>query len=181
MFKNYLKIALRNILKYKVHSVINILGFSIALAVVFLLSLYVYTEISADKFHKNYVSIYRLQKSESAGLAPQFADIILDNFPEVEKVTRIISAPRIVLNYNKPLYVNNIISVDDNFFDIFTFKAITGDIKTALKEPASIVLIKREANRLFGDENPIGKTVQFNSKQLLTVKHRFSQLPHTTK
>ena len=177
MFKNHLIIAFRNIFKYKVHSVINILGFSIALAVVFLLSLYVYTEISADKFHKNYGNIYRLQKSESAGLAPQFADILSENFPEVEKVTRIISAPRIVLNYNKPLYVNNIISVDNTFFDIFTFKAIAGDIKTALKEPASIVLIEREAKRLFGDENPIGKTVQFNSKQLLTVKAVIENIP----
>ena len=135
MLKNYLKIAFRNILKYKVHSVINILGFSITLAVVFLLSLYINTEISADKLHKNYRSIYRLQKSESEGLAPQFADIILENFTEVEKVTRIISAPRIILNYNKPLYINNIISVDNTFFDIFAFKAITGDIKTASAVP----------------------------------------------
>lgn len=177
MFRNYLKITFKNILKYKVHSAINIFGFSMALSVVILLFLYVSIEINADKFHKNYDNIYRLQRTTGAGLSPQFADIILENFPEIEKVTRITSAPRIVLNYNKPLYVNNIISVDNTFFDIFTFKVITGDIKTALQEPASIVLIEREANRLFGDENPIGKTVQLNSKQLLTVKAVIENIP----
>lgn len=177
MFRNYLKITFKNILKYKVHSAINIFGFSMALSVVILLFLYVSIEINADKFHKNYDNIYRLQRTTGAGLSPQFADIILENFPEIEKVTRITSAPRIVLNYNKPLYVNNIISVDNTFFDIFTFKVITGDIKTALQESASIVLIEREANRLFGDENPIGKTVQLNSKQLLTVKAVIENIP----
>ncbi|MBN2091043.1 ABC transporter permease [candidate division KSB1 bacterium] len=181
MFKSYLTIAVRNISRFKAHSAINILGLSMSLAVVLLLFFHVKTEISADRFHKNYLHIYRFQEENRANLSPQFKEIIQENFPEIEKVTRILSGfSQVILEYNQPLYVKKIYFTDTSFFDIFTCEVVAGDLKTALNEPASLVLIDREATRLFGNEHPIGKIVKLNKEHLLKITAVIKPLPENS-
>jgi putative ABC transport system permease protein len=186
MIRNYFIIAIRNISKYKVHSLINIAGLATALSVVIMLFLYVDNEISADKYHQNYRNIYRLQQRDGAGLPAQFADIMRESIPEVEKVTRIRSGiGNIIVKYGEPLYVEKIIFADTSFFEIFTYEPLLGDLKTALSEPASIVLIEQEARRLFGNENPIGKTVTLNAQpshaeHLMTVTAAIKDIPQNS-
>ncbi|HPG39593.1 MAG TPA: ABC transporter permease [bacterium] len=178
MFVNYIKIAFRNIMRDKSHSIINILGLSLSLAVILLLFFYVRTEVTADRFHKNYRDIYRFQETDRANLSPQFYQIMQENCPELELVTRIASGyRRVVLDYNQPLYVSDVFFTDTTFFNIFTCEVIAGDLATALTEPASLVLTDREAGRLFGAENPVGKVVKLNNEHLLTVTAVIKKLP----
>jgi putative ABC transport system permease protein len=178
MLKNYFRIAIRNILKYKTNSAINILGFAISLSVVILIFLYVINECSADKFHKNYNTIYRFQRKESANISPKYAETLDSAFPEVEKVTRITASYRsVVLKNVKSEYVENIYFADNNFFDIFTYKSIGGDLHTALNVSNSVVLTETEAKKLFGNENSIGKILTLNDKHVLTVTAVIKDIP----
>ena len=131
MFKNYFKIALRNLRKHKTFSIINIAGLSISLAIVILIALFAEMELSMNKFHKNYNYIYKVGN----GMIPApIADIIKLNLPEIKKVARIESfrTTSVTMKYGKKvLTVKNLIFSDQDFFDIFTFPKISGNIKTA--------------------------------------------------
>ena len=170
MFKNYLLIAIRNIKRHKAFSFINIAGFSISLAVVIVISLYAQMEFSTNKFHKNYDRIYKVGQARTS--AP-IADVIKLNIPEIKHVTRIdnFSSESVALKYgDNPMIVKNLIYADPDFFDIFSFPSVMGNLKTALNEPMSLVLTENEAKRIFGNQNPINKTVKMKNEFVLTVK-----------
>jgi putative ABC transport system permease protein len=178
MLKNYFKITIRNIINNKTYSVINILGFAISLSVVILLFLYVIDEFSTDKFHKNYNNIYRFQRKESANISPKYAEILAGAFPEVEKVTRITASYNSVIFKNvKAEYVENIYFADNNFFDVFTYESLRGDLHTALKVPNSVVLTESAAKKLFINEYPIGKILTLNNKLVVTVTAVIKDIP----
>jgi putative ABC transport system permease protein len=169
MLKSYLIIAFRNLKKYKVFSFINIAGLSISLAVVLLIAAFAQMELSVDKFHANYERICKI----GFGTVPApIADIIKLNLPEIKKVTRVdsFSSTSVTIKYdNKVLTVKNLIYSEPDFFDIFSFKALEGNIK-ALSDPMTIVLTRTEAKRIFGNTSPIGKVVKMDNKFDLTVK-----------
>ena len=180
MIKNYFKIALRNLRKHKTFSIINIAGLSISLAIVILIALFAEMELSMNKFHKNYNYIYKVGN----GMIPApIADIIKLNLPEIKKVARIESfrTTSVTMKYGKKvLTVKNLIFSDQDFFDIFTFPKISGNIKTALKDPMSLVLTESEAIRFFGNEDPINKIVKLDNEFDLTVKAVIKDIPENS-
>ncbi|HVO74626.1 MAG TPA: FtsX-like permease family protein [Ignavibacteriaceae bacterium] len=180
MFKSYLTIALRNIRRFKVFSVINIAGLSFSLAVVILIAAFMQNELSIDKFHANYSKIYKISK----GTTPvQIGEIIKSKIPEIKSLARvdIISSPSVTIKYNeKILSFQNAIYTEPDFFNIFSFKPLQGDIKSALETPLSIILIKSEARRIFGDENPLGKSIKVNNEFELTVKAVIEDIPQNS-
>jgi len=173
MFGNYVKVALRNIKRQKTHSVINIAGLSIAMAVCILLLLFVRYELSFDKYHEKKDRIYRiLWEIESDGepftmaLTPlPLTPALKSDFPEVTHSTRISRQGNRLLTVGDKKFYENMIYADADLFDIFSFPLLKGDPKTALVEPYSIVINRKLANKYFGNDNPIGKTVTIGNSQ----------------
>ena len=163
MLKNYLKIALRNLLKYKGYSLINILGLAIGMACCMVILLYVRHELSFDAFHSKADRLYRLNKIASSqdGSSEHHAissgamgPAMASSYPEVEQSLRVLPWFDDVLMTvgEKTLKVPSVVFADSNFFDVFDFKLLHGNPKTALAKPLSIVLSQETAARFFGEQ-----------------------------
>ena len=177
MIRNYFKIAFRNLARNKAFSFINIFGLAVGLATCMLIMLYIFSELGYDQHNKDAASIYRVgakagqlgsvkEKPWAATSAPTAWGLKSD-MPEVEQVTRLLKFPgleKLLLKYehdkeSKQFYETNGYYVDSTFFGIFTYDFKYGNIKTALNEPNSIVLSEKVADKLFANENPIGKSI----------------------
>lgn len=171
MIKNYLKIAWRNIKKNKLFSFINILGLSIGIALCFIIMLYVQDELSYDRFNKNADNIARVVfhaninggKIDESVTMPPVAQTMKKDFPEVRDATRIWSFGTPKITYNNTVYKDDRFAlIDPNFFSIFTLPMIKGNPQTALAQPGDVVLTQETAEKYFGKEEPIGKTIEVN-------------------
>ncbi len=173
MFKNYLKIAFRNLLNQKFYSAIKIFGLSIGISACVLVALYVKQDLSYDNYHKNAAQIYRVgicskvenktfYKAQSPALLGQTLKSI---YPEVKNYTRIYFSGRSLLSTgNKKNFEDRIVYADSTFFEIFTYEALVGDNASFLKNANSIVLTESMARKYFGNENPLGKLVEIDGK-----------------
>jgi len=187
MFRNYLKIAFRNLLKYKSFSFINISGVAIGLACFLLLAIYVKDELSYDRFNTNADRIYRLSrtflsKDGTASLrlghaAPPFGPLIKQDFPEVEQVVRLLETGGLVRYGEHVFNEENMFAAEPNLFKVFTFKVLNGNPDKALENPFSIMFSRPMAEKYFGKENPMGKTVRFDDQLDYTVTGVFEPLP----
>lgn len=180
MFTNYLKIAWRNLAKNKVFSFINIFGLSVGLTCCILISLYIYHEISYDKYHVNAGKAFRLGtvfidqgvSEPGANSSAPLGRMLQQEFPEVESSARILNLFRddktlFQLNENndklKSFYETKGFLADSNFFQILTYRFKEGDAKTALLQPNSVVINEEIAHKLFGNESAINKIVWIRS------------------
>ena len=169
MFKNYLKIAWRNLLKNKGYSMINIGGLAIGLACVLLISIYISNELSFDSYHDKKDRIYRVvhQRNEADptdtwiwGNAP-VGPALKSDFPEIIEKVQFSGISDILLEYKDRAYQESeCFYVDATVFDIFSWPLISGNPKTALEAPYSIVLTETMAKKYFGNEDPLGKTLE---------------------
>jgi len=175
MFRNYLNITYRNILRKKVFSLINILGLSIGISIFILIILFVRNEHSYDRFHENYDRIYRLimgnphDKTSYAGTPAPLGPAMLNNFPEVIDYVRMTRTGGVIKYKDKTFHEKSIFMVDSSIFDVFTFPLIKGDSKNALKDYNSIILTKSMANKYFDDENPIGEMLNLDNEDFLVT------------
>ncbi|WP_254412402.1 ABC transporter permease [Dyadobacter diqingensis] len=187
MIRNYIKIAFRNLLKHKSFSFINIIGVAIGLACFLLLTIYVKDELSYDRHNANADRIYRLSRTflskdgtESLRLghaAPPFGPLIKQDFPQVEEVTRMLETDAIV-RYGEHLFnEENLYAADANLFKVFTFDVIRGNPASALVNPFSIMFSRPMAEKYFGQENPLGKTVRLDNLLDYTVTGVYEPLP----
>jgi len=170
MFKNYFITSTRSLLRSKGFSMINIIGLAVGLATFSLISMYVYHELSFDRYHKNADRIFRivenlrtenellLQSTSSPPMGPR----LLKDFPEVENYVRFHKSRLLAQRNNISFYEPNCYLADSTVFDIFSFNLIKGDKKTALREPFSIVLTESMAKKYFGDEDPVGQTIKMD-------------------
>ena len=172
MFKNYFKIAWRNLLKNKAFSIINIFGLAIGIAVCLVIMLFIYDELSYDKFNKKADHIVRVTfggklsgevMKEAVVMAP-VAKTLLHDYPEVQEATRLQKNDPTKISYKDKTFDNEITAaVDSNFFDVFTIPFLEGNPKTALVEPNTIVITRETASKYFGDEDPMGKILTFKN------------------
>jgi putative ABC transport system permease protein len=175
MLKNYFKIAFRNFLHHKAHTLINLFGLSIGMACTVLILFYVNYEMSYDEFHVNKKNLYRVNKVayqngelnyKSAFSFSGQGQVMKNEIPEVVDYVRLLHSSG-VIKYNGP--GNNLASfrekdiyyADANFFKLFSYRLIKGEINYVLSKPNSIIFSKSEAKKFFGAENPIGKTVKY--------------------
>jgi len=166
MLRNYYKVAIRNILKYKLFSAINILGMTIGITSCLMIILYVSNELSYDRFHVDADRIFQVglhgkiggQDIRVANTCPPMAEALVNDIPEVEASTRIAEffGSPVVRNGEKIFTEEKVYLVDSNFFEFFSYRLREGDIKTVLKEPNTVVLTERMVTKYFGSENPIG-------------------------
>ncbi len=187
MFSNYLKIAYRNFLRYKSYSFINISGLTVGMTCCFLILIYVQHELQYDKFHEHSERIHRVVMSRT-DLDKSFATIsmpigpaLVSDFPEVEAATRLfprhavieVAVPGAQAEANQ-LREKDFYFVDSTIFDVFTFKFLRGDARTALLQPNSVVITDRTAEKYFGskwaqDASITGKTFLMEGKHPLKV------------
>ena len=171
MIKNYFKVAFRNLFKQKGLSLINILGLSIGLACFSLFLLYAINELTYDRFHQNSDNIFRVYRwteaiagreaSADAHLPMPLGPAMQDAFPDVEEVVRFRSAwGEDFVRSNGQIQREGITFADPNVLDVFTFPVVYGPEKGALEDLQAIVLTQSTAIRLFGEENPTGKTLE---------------------
>lgn len=174
MITNYLKTALRIMLRQKGYSLINIIGLSVGIAATLLILIYVSNELSYDRFHQSADRIHRitfmakLQGTEvhGANTAAPIAEAMQREIPEVEEAVRFGQWRTMPMSYDhKNFTEQNFLVADSNFFKFFSFSLIQGDPNTALKGPDKIVITEEVARRYFGDENPIGKIMLRGSER----------------
>ena len=177
MIKNYFKIALRNLQRNKAFSFINIFGLAIGLATCTLIMLYIFSEMGFDEHNKDADRIFRIatkagqlgnvkDKPWAATSAP-IAWGLKEDMPEVEQSTRLLKFPnldKMILKYehgsdNRQFYETNGYYVDSNFFQIFTYSLKYGNALTSLNEPNSIVISEEVSQKMFGNQNPLGKSI----------------------
>jgi putative ABC transport system permease protein len=175
MFKNYLKIALRNVKNDKIYSFINITGLAVGMVCFILISLYVRYELTYDKYHNNADAIYRViieipYSNSSDGVniwncTPFPLKAAIENdFPEVLSATRVYGNPGTVKFKDQIYQEQNLFLVDPEFLEIFSFPLSKGDPETALNDPASVLLTEQTAVKYFGREDPIGKVMLINNE-----------------
>jgi putative ABC transport system permease protein len=172
MLKNHFKIALRTLWRHKAFSAINIFGLAIGMATCLIILLSVQYELSYDRFHDKAGRIVRVvfrgvvqgEGMNEAHVMPPTAQALLADFPEVLEATRLRSygMPR-VTHGDKSFREDDFAFVDANFFKVFTLPFLQGDPQTALLQPNTVVISREVAQKFFGDEDPIGKVLNFKS------------------
>ena len=186
MFRNYLKIAIRNLKKSKGNSLINILGLAVGIASCVIILLYIRNELGYDKFYKNADSIYRVyikssingNESCNCKTAAPLGNTLVHNFPEVITFTRIGFFGNHALKYNDKLYrERHLYTADSNFFDVFSLPLINGNPKTVLSQPNCIVMTQSAAQKYFGNENPVGKILNADSQGSYIVTGLMKDFP----
>lgn len=177
MIRNYFKTAWRNIWKSKVFSAINIFGLAVGMAACIVILLFVYYERSFDNLHiKNIYRLNEVQKFEGMGASQKVAlsmfpmgPTLKADFPEVKNFTRVRWQQKFPLNYGlKRVYMPQVFFVDSVFLKMFDFKLLRGDRATALLKPRSVLLTEDAAKRMFGNDDPIGKTITNYGQDTIT-------------
>lgn len=178
---NYFKIAFRMIKKHKSHSFINIAGFALGFTCFALIAYFVKFQLSYDNFHVNKDNIYRLTTTKYATVPDLWAPGLKESFPQVRSFVRMQHfGETLIENKTNKFYDKDGLYADSTFFDIFSFNLVEGNARTALAEPYSIVITKQLSEKLFGKENPLGKTITFfdgDSKQNYKVTGLINNIP----
>ena len=181
MFKNYFKIAFRNLIKNKMYSFVSIFGLAIGIAVCILLILYVQHELSYDRFHINADHIYRLCNPEHPYHSPQTAKILADNLPEIKNYARILVRDEQIIQYEEKRFKEaGFVYTEAELFQIFSFKFKHGNPETALRQPFTMVISEKIAHKYFGNENPIGKVFRLNNEYEYTISGVMENMPQNS-
>jgi len=189
MIHNSLKIAIRNIRKHKGYSFINYSGLTLGIGIFMMILLFVQHELSIDKYHENSDRIYRVQGADGnqLSMAPAVGKWISENIIEAEKVVRFKFRHDYLVKYRpdndptreKMITIRDFAWSDPTVFDVFSFPPIAGDPRTALQDPFALILTQSVAQRLFGSEDPIGKTLEVNNRYEYHVTAVIENLKHT--
>ena len=193
MFKNYFKIALRNLWKHKGFSIINIIGLAMGLACFIMIAMYVVDELSYDKYNDKAERIYRINSDIRFGGTDLIMAVSADpigatlkkDYPQVEEYTRIYasSGSKLIKKGNDYINEDRVANADSTLFDVFTFPAITGDTKNALNEPNTVVITESTAKKYFGGTSAaMGKNVETDERgsTLYKVTAVIKDIPHNS-
>ena len=192
MIRNFIKMAFRQILRSKGFSVINILGLAVGIASCVLILVYVRDELSYDRHLGNAENIYRLaldrkypERTRSYAVTPySFPGAMKDEFPEIKEAVRLFSLGNntVFLRIEDQLYEEeNVLTADSTFFSVFNIELLRGDPAKALAQPNGAVLTASTARRFFGDNDPIGKTIDVpNTENDLVVTGISRDIPENT-
>ncbi len=188
MFLNYLKIAFRNLFQHKFYTIVNIFGLAFGLSISIIIGTWIWQTFNHDTFHENYDRIYRVYESQhyegrdvfyTTATPGPLAKTLEEDFPEIEKA---IAVANIYQKYpvrqgDTVFMERSIICADEGLFDIFTFNFVEGNPETALHEPKTAVLTQSSARKYFGDQNPLGKALNFNNEIEIKVVGVVEDMP----
>jgi putative ABC transport system permease protein len=194
MIKNYLKIAYRNLVKYKFISFINIFGLTVGLACCMLILTYILNELSYDKYQPNADRVYRVTRTflnpdtkavslTLSTISPPFAPLLKNDFGEIEDITRTISNGTTPMKYEEKMFnEENVMFADDHFFNFFKTNVVKGDPQKALSDPYSVMMTEEIAKKYFGNEEPMNKMIRINMGDYFNFKVTgvYKDLPSNT-
>jgi putative ABC transport system permease protein len=178
MFKNYLKIAWRNLAKSKVFSTINILGLTIGITCCMMIFLFIMNEFGVDKFHVQKKHMYRVMRNMDMNgnmvgvpyLSGPYAPALLNDFSGLIKTAvRVMPSSGLVTLNNNAFTEKKLYIADSNFFSLFTFPLLAGNAATVLSDPGSVVLTETTAKKYFGNADPLGKIIELDKYLKLKV------------
>jgi len=178
MLRNYLKTALRNLLRNPLYTLINIVGLTIGITCSLLILIFIKHEFSFDRFHENKDNLHRvvfeMVTPEGRTISPQMTapvgPYMVEAFPEVVRSVRFSFREDGYFSYQEKAYrEEGLFYADSSLFQMFSFELLSGDPNTALAEPYSVVLSKETAMRIFGENDPLGETVRWNNRDDLIV------------
>jgi putative ABC transport system permease protein len=188
MFRNYLKIALRNLRKYKAISFINLFGLTVGLACCLLILLYIINELHYDRY-RNGKNMYRVERTflnpkektvnlELAAIAPPFAALLANDFREIRKVSQVLQNGATPFRYGENMFSEkNSFFGDAALLDLFDVRMIKGNAAKALSEPYSVMLTEDAARKYFGNEEPVNKVIRMNNQFDLKVTGVYQAFP----
>ncbi|MFQ5632673.1 MAG: ABC transporter permease, partial [bacterium] len=185
MLKNYLKIALRNLRKYKGYSFINIAGLAIGMTCSMLILIWVQEELSYDRFNKNADDIYRVVENQyyaggeifPVAVTPSaLAPALKAQYPEILNSTR-LSFRGWTIGSGEKIFKESLAFVDPDFLDIFTLRFLKGDPQTVLAEPRSLIITQEIAEKYFGEADPLGKSLKINNRDDFQVSAVIENIP----
>ncbi len=191
MFKNYIKIAWRNLRKHKLYSIINIVGLSVGVACSLMIALYVMHELSYDQFHEKADNIYRLNRDIKVGenfyhfafTPAPVASFMKEQIPEVKKAVRLRNVGSFLVKrpeMSQSFKETRLICADSGFFDLFSFQLVEGNPSQQLKAPNSIVLSQKMAGKYFKNESPLNKSLILDGEETYKVTGVFENMPENS-
>ncbi len=171
--QNIVKSTYRNFVRKPATNLINLLGLAVSLALVIILSVYSYSELTTDNYHKNGDRVYLFSKENDFAIySPAVLKDQIDlSVPDVEASVRMATmwqAPVFQAGDREPI-TSEMVFADEDFFNLFSYKAVEGNLENALKEPMTIILTRHLAELLFGPEPALGKMLKLNNNHYLTV------------
>ncbi|WP_258105518.1 ABC transporter permease [Marinoscillum sp. MHG1-6] len=188
MYKNYFSVALRNLLRHKFYSLINILGLTIGLVCFMMIALFVLDELSYDKFFKDSDRTYRVDfigklngaEIKASTVGPPVARSLKADYPEVEESTRL----RVTGNWFikekgtvETFKEETVLMAEQNFFEFFGLPMVYGDPATCLERPNTLVMDLSTSRKMFGDENPVGKVLVLDNEADYEVTGVYEDIP----
>lgn len=189
MSRHYTITAWRHVKRQKIHSFVNIAGLALGITFFLLIMLYIQFELSFDRYHHNSRRIYRVAKELPPGhthggktkmvnTTPPLAPTLMEEYPEVESAARFCRRRNVLLTHEtQPYLEDEIFFTDPQVFDIFSISLISGNPRTALADPYSILLSQKTAAKYFGNENPLGKILRYGDATELEVTGILKNMP----
>jgi putative ABC transport system permease protein len=188
MLKNYLRIAFRNLGKYKFISFVNLFGLTVGLSCCLLILSYILNELSYDRYNPKAGSIYRVTRSFLNGegvvtlhlssVAPVVGPLLQNDFPDIQKFTRLLATGATPFRYKDKIFnEKGVYFADGNFTDLFDVALTAGDPATALRDPNTLLLTEEGARKYFGVEDPMNKTIRINNQLDLKVTGVYKEFP----
>ena len=166
-------LAIRSLMRFRLYTVINVLGLALSLACVIIISRYVYSEATTDHFNTNheriYLSVRQWESGERIPLLFTTDNVVLKknyinplDIPEIEKKTSFVSLSNVEIQVDENKFKAHVLATDTAFLQILDFPLVEGNRAQLLADPKGAVITNRFARKLFGKENPIGKNVDYN-------------------
>ncbi|HYK56763.1 MAG TPA: ABC transporter permease, partial [Flavisolibacter sp.] len=171
MIRNYFKIALRNLMKYKFISFINLFGLTVGITCCLLILAYIINELSFDRYHRQASNIYRVERTflnpqtgalnlKLAAVAPPAGPLLQNDFKEIKQVTRLLQNNPTPFRYEEKMFNEpNSYFADEHLFDVFDVAVTKGNPSKALQEPFSVMLSEDVAKKYFGNDEPLNKVI----------------------
>ena len=191
MIRNYLKIAWRNLTKYKFISFINLFGLTVGLTCCLLILTYIINELSYDQY-KQSKNIYRVERTflnpqdktvnlRLSAIAPPFAALLANDFKEIKKVSQVLQNGPTPIKYDEKLFnENNSFFADETMLDLFDVKLTRGNALKALDEPFEVMLTESVAKKYFGNDEPLNKVIRMNNQFDLKVTGVYKDFPNNS-
>ena len=176
MLKNYFKIAVRNFMKHKFYTFVNVFGLTMGLSIVFLIGLFVNDELNYDRFHTNADQLYRVVENQYYDGQPVFPVAVTPNplgpalyaeYPEIIKFTRIQGNNYRFQLGDRQIFEPNGQMVDEHFFEMFSFPVIDGSIENFKENLNTLILTRDLAKKYFPDSDPIGKSIKLSGEDFV--------------
>ena len=185
MLRNYLKTAMRHLLRQKIYSAINILGLAIGMTCCMLILLYVRFELSYDSFHQNAERIYRVAvewqsatgKTNKVATPYPLATALAQQYPQLDIARLLLQGETVIEANQRKFYENGWVFADATFFDVFPPSILKGQYADPLADPNAVVISATIAAKYFGDENPVGKVLKYNNHRDYHIAAVFADLP----